>query len=136
MPVKPIARIAMVPCLTGDRAILWPSSYERPRRDLNRGHFLPLLWLRCWLMHPLKNHPGAAHFSFKSKWMAIILARCQTSNPQSKSKMPTKKKSSATKLKVELKDLRPRKDAKGGAGSVGCLTKMQEGVLTTLCRLG
>jgi hypothetical protein len=35
--------------------------------------------------------------------------------------MPAKKKSPATKLKVELKDLRPRKDAKGGAGSVGCI---------------
>jgi hypothetical protein len=49
--------------------------------------------------------------------MAIILARCRPSNPQTKWKMPTKKKSQATKLKVQLKDLRPRKDAKGGGGT-------------------
>jgi hypothetical protein len=30
--------------------------------------------------------------------------------------MPAKKKSLARKLKVELKDLRPRKDTKGGLG--------------------
>jgi len=30
--------------------------------------------------------------------------------------MPAKKKTLAKKLKVELKDLKPRKDAKGGAG--------------------
>jgi hypothetical protein len=36
-------------------------------------------------------------------------------------KMPIKKKSPATKFKVELKDLKPRKDAKGGAASTGCV---------------
>jgi hypothetical protein len=36
--------------------------------------------------------------------------------------MPTKKKIPATKLKVELKDLRPRKDAKGGGeGTTMCI---------------
>ena len=34
--------------------------------------------------------------------------------------MSTKKKSPAKKLKVELKNLQPKKDAKGGAASNGC----------------
>ena len=56
--------------------------------------------------------------------MVVTSARCQLLNPQPKLKMPTKKKSPAKKLKVELKDLRPRKDAKAG------------GALTTLCAKG
>jgi hypothetical protein len=35
--------------------------------------------------------------------------------------MPAKKKSPAKKLKVQLKDLAPKKDAKGGAGSGECI---------------
>jgi len=53
--------------------------------------------------------------------MAIGFTRCQLFNPQPMKKMPIKKKSPATKFKVELKDLKPRKDAKGGAASTGCV---------------
>jgi hypothetical protein len=45
--------------------------------------------------------------------------------------MPTKKKAPATKLKVELKDLRPRKDAKGGAGSNFCAKGITKGINQT-----
>jgi hypothetical protein len=38
-------------------------------------------------------------------------------------KMSAKKKSSATKLKVELKDLKPKKDAKGGGGLTATCAK-------------
>jgi hypothetical protein len=50
--------------------------------------------------------------------MVVAFAWCRRFNLQPEKKMPTKKKTPATKHKVELKDLRPKKDAKGGAQTI------------------
>jgi hypothetical protein len=46
--------------------------------------------------------------------------------------MPAKKKSPATKLKVELKDLKPKKDPKGGIGN----TTIGHAAISLLCKVG
>jgi hypothetical protein len=68
-----------------------------------------------WPEHPPGNYAADEHYSSNGKWMALTHARCRLHNPRTKHKMPAKKKPQATKLKVVLKDLKPRKDLKGGA---------------------